>query len=382
MGVDDMTYSEALRVTLEPVTSTHVWSGVEVVVGIDAIMEGGKLKLIDLDKTLSELPEYVMQSLNLTNIRSTLMTLRGRGLLRYKAEVPLATQVSDGDRIRLLSPITVPGSTLKGYIRTALAFYKLNSMNVSDAIKLLNEGVNLKVKPINVGQGVEGRLFKAEKLRRQGGLFDVMAYLSVSDPLMAQGLSYFVRKLIVVDRVSFEEIASLKAITWDKGLLQYDVQISGPPPVNLIGRSRQEETLGDLRDHFIPRITVLLQDLTLNKLIDSLRAFGCTLVDDEIDKIAGVNRLAEYRKLLEDIKRSFCMDGSDKCVVARLGFMTGHEAKTIAPFLKAKYPNLYDRVRNYMQAHMKRPWDSYTLKLVDFEGTLFGLGWCKLCLEI
>jgi CRISPR type III-A-associated RAMP protein Csm5 len=382
MEVDDMAYSEALRVTLEPITPTHVWSGVEVVVGIDAVMEDGKLKLIDLDKTLSELPEYVIQSLDLTNIRSTLMTLRGRGLLRYKAEVPLATRVSDGDRIRLLSPITVPGSTLKGYIRTALAFYKLNSMNVSDAIKLLDDGVNLKVKPINVGQDVEGRLFKAEKLRRQGGLFDVMAYLSVSDPLIAQGLSYSVRKLIVVDWVSFEEIASLKAITWDKGSLQYDIQISGSPPVSLIGRSRLEKTLRDLRDRFMPRIIMLSQDLTLNKLVDSLRTFGCTLINDEINKIAGVNRLAEYVKLLEGVKRSFCMGGSDKCVIARLGFMTGHEAKTIASFLKAKYPSLYDRVRNYMQTHMKRPWDSYTLKLVDVEGTLFGLGWCKLCLEI
>jgi CRISPR-associated protein Csm5 len=381
MEVDDMTYFETLKVTLEPITPTHVWSGVEVVVGIDAVMEGGKLKLIDLDRTLSELPEYVIQLLDLTNIRSTLTTLRGRGLLRYKAEVPLATQVSDGDRIRLLSPITVPGSTLKGYIRTALAFYKLNSMDVNNARKFLDEGVDLKVKPINVGQGVEGRLFRAVRLRRQGGLFDVMAYLSVSDPLTAQGLSYSVRKLIVVDRVSFEEIASLKAITWDKGSLQYDIQISGPPPLDLIGGFRQEETLKDLRDYFMSRIVTLSQDLAPNKLIESLRAFGCTLVDDEMDKIAGINRLAEYRKLLEGVKRSFCSE-SDKCVVARLGFMTGHEAKTIAPFLKVKHPNLYDRIRMYMQEHMKRPWDSYTLKLVDVGGTLFGLGWCKLCLEI
>ncbi len=373
-----MTYFETLKVTLEPITPTHVWSGVEVVVGIDAVMEGGKLKLIDLDRTLSELPEYVIQSLDLTNIRSTLTTLRGRGLLRYKAEVPLATQVNEGDRVRLLSPTTVPGSTLKGYIRTALAFYKLNSMDVNDARKLLDKEVNLKVKPINVGQRVEGRLFKAKKLEKQGGLFDVMTYLSVSDPLAAQGLSYSVRKLIVVNRVSFEEIASLRAITWDKGSLQYDIQISGPPPLDLIGGSRQEETL---RDSFMPHIVTLSQDLAPNKLIESLRAFGCTLVDDEMDKIAGINRLAEYRRLLEGVKESFCMGKSDKCVVVRLGFMTGHEAKTIAPFLKAKHPSLYDRIRKYMQEHMKRPWDSYTLKLVDVGGTLFGLGWCKLCLE-
>jgi CRISPR/Cas system CSM-associated protein Csm5 (group 7 of RAMP superfamily) len=381
MGAGDMAYPETLKVTLEPITPTHVWSGVEVVVGIDAVMEGGKLKLIDLDRTLSELSEYVIQSLDLTNIRSTLTTLRGRGLLRYKAEVPLATQVNEGDRVRLLSPITVPGSTLKGYIRTALAFYKLNGMDVNDAKKLLDKEVNLKVKPINVGRDVEDRLFKAKKLGKQGGHFDVMTYLSVSDPLTAQGLSYSVRKLIVVDRVSFEEIASLKAITWDKGSLQYDIQISGPPPMNLIGGSRREETLGYLRDYFMPHIATLSQDLAPSKLIESLRAFGCTLVDDEMDKIAGINRLAEYRRLLEGVKESFCMGKSDKCVVVRLGFMTGHEAKTIALFLKAKHPNLYDRIRKYMQERMKRPWDSYTLKLVDVGGTLFGLGWCKLCLE-
>lgn len=378
---------EVLTTTLEPVTPIHVWGGGEVIVGVDALVHENELILIDLEDTLRKAPEDLLKKLNTLLTRAEpkkavagfLEELKSRELISgLKIPIKTKSRVELNTRIRTQHEYVVPGSELKGYLRTGIIKGLLKK--APDVTKIIREGINLEREAKNVGVGVEAQLLRAPRLKTQGGFIDVLSVISVSDPLIYERVEMSLRELRVVHVPNLDPVASNLAITFSGGVIKYEVTVHAFKKPAFSSGSREEPLTRDLEKivEKICKVADVISDK--NWLINTLREFGCDLIDIELEKIRGIAKLENYAKLLTELKKNLCSRNTN-CVPARIGFMTGHESKTIIPEIKRYSPEIYNEVKARMQQELGRVWDALTLKLVEVNDDLVGVGWCKICLE-
>jgi len=370
---------------LSPVTPIHVWNGSELIVGLDAIvdMREKTLAVIDISRSMESLNQRDLDSIvNLAvkgRVEDAFKEIARRAV--YSATIPLKVVrlPASGQRVRALHSSIVPGSILKGYLRTSL-IHAMLSENVERA-KMILDRVKLEGKPTTIAEPLERALLETERLRLQGGFFDTLTILSISDP-MVKSSSLAVREIRFIDILGFSEIASIYAITFESGELIYDVKVQVPPSPELVVASeearRELERIWSLVDQVSKRLG------SVESVRELLKGYGCELIREELEKIRRVSgsharSLEGYVETLKKLEE-LCRETSE-CVPARIGFATGHEAKTIAAFLKRNYPELYSKVKEFMSKELGRTWDSLTLKVTPEGDSLLGLGWCKLCLH-
>jgi len=374
----------ALTLSLEPVTPLHVSSNRESIVGIDAILEGDQVVFIDLESSLKDLdPRVLDKILNVAFSKEGFYrlteTLRREGRLTPLFKAVAKAKLSDGARVRLMQGTIVPGSTLKGYIRTAILYELLR--NIQDPKKILDEKIrkNLPGDPRYVAQDLEKYLLRTLRLPKQGGFVDAFANLIVSDPVVER-YELAVREMRVIKRATERAIATIFMVTLESGLLRYDIRISGPFNIDKIVmqddvKSRMQDILEKLG--FIMKI---IRD-DPSDLIRILREYGCRHLREELERTKNLGKPSIYKiyiNKLEELEK-LCRSTSSNCAPARIGFGTGHEAKTIALYLKDVYPDLYNDLRKQMSSKIGRIWDSLTLKAVTEDGSLIGVGWCRIC---
>jgi len=375
----------SFRVTLSPVTPIHVWNGSELIVGLDAVvdMKEKTLAVIDISKSMESLNQKDLDSIvNLAvrgRIEDAFKEIARRAV--YSTTIPLKVVrlPASEQRVRALHSFIVPGSTLKGYLRTSL-IHAMLSENIEKA-KMILDKVKLEGKPTTIAEALERALLETERLRLQGGFFDALMTLSISDP-MVKSSSLAVREIRFIDILSFSEIASIYAVTFESGELTYDVKVQVPPSPELVVASeearRELERIWSLVDRTSRRLG------SIESIRELLKGYGCELIREEFEKIGRVSSLhaKSLDRYVETLKKleELCRETSE-CIPARIGFATGHEAKTIAVFLKRNYPELYGKVKEFMSKVLGRSWDSLTLKVTPDGDSLLGLGWCKLCLH-
>ncbi len=373
-----------LTLLLEPVTPIHVSSNRESIVGIDAILEGNQVVFIDLESSLKDLDPMVLEKIS--SIASTkeglyrlaeILRREGRFALLFKAVAK--AKLSNGARVRLMQRTIVPGSTLKGYIRTAILNELLRT--IQNPKNILDEkiGKNLLGDPRNVAQDLEDYLFRTWRLPKQGGFVDAFANLIVSDPI-AERYELAVRELKVVERATEKAIATIFVVTLESGSLRYNIQIS--KPVNMNSIVEKNDVKNEIQD-ILKRLGLIAEIIRDNpsNLIRIIREYGCRHLREELKRIRRSDRVSIYNiytNKLEELEK-LCRSTSSNCAPARIGFGTGHEAKTIALYLKDVYPDLYDNLKKQMSNKIGRIWDSLTLKAVIEDGSLVGVGWCRIC---
>lgn len=373
-------------VKLKPRTPIHVWAGSDAVVGVDAFIVGNDFYYLRpelLDQLSASMLEDVVKRAEKDPkgaMRAFFNALLQRDAIASIAKVKVRA-VTPEARVRLLHENIVPGSTLKGYIRTAIIRMLLKGMPTGIP-ELIRRGVNTSAKPAWASVGLEALLFRKPRTPRQGGFVDVLELLMVSDPeVVEKKLS--LRELRVVHVCGLQNaIATQLAVTLDPTqheALRYTVTVN-TSPVELEKvdyRKLRREDAKDLEG------AVKLKDDFAAKLADkaflleALREHGCKLVKIEREKLCrGLN---DYAELLDDLSK-LCKEGL-QCVPARIGFMAGRESKTIIDLVHAYTPDVYNEVASIMSQQLGRDWDAKTLKLVDFDGKLVGVGWCELCME-
>lgn len=374
-------------VKLTPVTPVHVWAGVNAVIDVSAFVRGDSLYVLT-DRDLDQLSAAELEAIRVARrpeeaMRQAFEALLSRGTVKPLAKV--RTTVRPKAEVRLLHENLVPGSTLKGYIRTALIRHLLSSMRPDQLASVIRSGVDLYGKrgPAHVSEGLEASVLRKPRLRKQGGFVDAMELLLVSDPeVIDRRLS--LRKLLVAHRHDPRDVvAEVLAVVLDpteREALRYSVKVLTPslsaervlPAPHEEHREIPAEAL-ELKKAFEERLS------RRDFLLDALRTHGCVLVKTELEKVRGL--LADYyRGLLEELWTSMCEKRVD-CVPARIGFMTGHEAKTVIDLVAKYAPDMYRDVVGFMQRQVGRVWDALTLKLVEYDGKTLGVGWCKLCVE-
>ncbi|MEM0040721.1 MAG: type III-A CRISPR-associated RAMP protein Csm5 [Thermoproteota archaeon] len=380
-------FREVFTIVLEPVTPVHVWGGREAVIGIDALVRGDELTLINFEEILEKAPEDVLRRFTILlksarpkeAIASFLKELESRELLSG-LRVPIKTKPSIelNSRVKVLHEYIIPGSELKGYIRTGIIKGLLRE--IPNADKIIADGINLEKKAKNAGLGIEAKLLRFNRPKKQGGFVDALSIISVSDPLAYEQVEKSLRRLRVVHTSGLVDVASLLAITFSGGRLKYEVAIRKVGKPRLISKTYEKNVTEEV-ENILEKINNLANKIgNKNWLLEALRKFGCDLIKIELSKIKGNTKLRNYEDLLSKLEKDLCNENTT-CVPARIGFMTGHESKTIIPEIKNYNPRIYDEVKRRMQQELHRVWDARTLKLVEVDKDLFGVGWCKICVE-
>jgi CRISPR-associated protein Csm5 len=365
--------SRTHTVTLRPLTPTHVWSGQRLIVGLDLVQLGvDRFCLVDAEKLP---PDAIleMSRMRLEDIPKFLERLGSslpcRQELRVGGEPPRV-----GAQVLELNKYVVPGSTLKGYIRTALLYYLLNQIKDADRLKdILRSGIDPSADPRRVSEGLEAIFFRTPRLKKQRGFVDSLQSLLVSDPTVELSPEcYRVTQILVYELPRLAIVASLHAIVVSCGRLVYTLNVMKPlkEGLTLIDRAKGDHS----------RILERLQLLSREDLLGALRIFGCYVLSTELERVKGIKELENYAVLLTKFSEMYCRSGST-CVPAKIGFAAGIHSKTVIGLVKRVDPDLYASVRSSMESQIRHVWDELTLKLTRTEQGLVGLGWCELCLS-
>ncbi|MEM4625054.1 MAG: type III-A CRISPR-associated RAMP protein Csm5, partial [Thermosphaera sp.] len=334
-------------ITLEPVTPIHVWSGRNAIVGVDALIQEQYFIVIELEESMKTLPEKSLEELASTfgrkdELANRLRQLYKEGLLVAK-KIPVRTPIQGSQtNVRLLHENLVPGSELKGYIRTAVLKKLLKSNR--EPHKIIGKRVNPWRNPKHMGMDIEAQLLRSPRTKKQGGFMDALMMISVSDPLSIEGLQTSVRKLTVLKTSNLKPVASLYAVTFDQGVLRYEMSIRSfklPETSNNIELPKETvEKMNSLSEKFNSKDWIL----------EALGEMGCELIDIELEKIKDTQSLKKYYQIINDLKKELCSEDNKNqaghCVPARIGFMTGHESKTLLPEIKRYHYAKYNAIKS------------------------------------
>lgn len=362
-------------IKLEPLTPIHVWGGKDAIVGVDAFIKNNRLYVLDEEvlRTLTWASLERILNLEPSNMFTKLFEeISNRYDLKPLAEVK--TQLYPRSRIKILHKNVVPGSTLKGYIRSSVIRALLETLPKEQIMKVINNGIDLQRKPTNVGIGLEAELLRRSRLKMQGGFIDIMDSLSISDPI-SDNVRAMVMEFHVVNKEDLRAIAKTYAVALVQGILKFKVT-----SINYL--TRPELVVGDSSIKDILKHREFCRNTLANPkwVLDAIRKHGCRIIDAEISKVSNKAGLSEYLSLLKEWRSELCKEGVN-CVPARIGFMTGHESKTLLDVVRNVNHGLYIDVVKKMSSYVKKVWDERTLKLVKFDGKFLGIGWCKLCIE-
>jgi len=360
-----------IKLQLKPLTPIHVWSGEELIYGLDVIDRDNKLCIIDFEKLPHELLEELVR-VSSNRIPDLLYKYRDR--IVCKELLNADSTLNEGSRIKAISSTLIPGSSLKGYIRTAIIYDLLNKLGKTTIINKLNSGIDLSKPPKNVSEGLEGALLRKPRPKRAGGFIDLLQLVLVSDPNIAD-YNLLIKKFIVYEILDnrLKSIGENHVIALTNGFLKYMITIIKP---------YNKESIRKIdRERLIQQDIDKLNEINRIDLIKSLKSFGCSILSNEIELVNKIPELRNYLYMLNNWKDKYCGENIENCVIARIGFMTGHLAKTILNIVRQYHLTLYKEILAYMTRQVKRVWDSRTIKLTTFDQKLVGIGWCELCLQ-
>jgi len=368
------------KVSLEPLSSIHVWGGSEAIIGIDGLIERDEIKIIDFEKTFEKLNRDEVESFTKLfmnrRYRDAYNLIREKIVFKKILKNNTGRILRENDRIKMLPDPVIPGSSLKGYLRTVILNHLLTSMNPSEASKLLSDTISFREDPTHTADSLERAVFMRKRPPKSGGFYDVLTLLSISDPVEKIDILTSIRRIDVIETLSSRSIASIYVEVFERGSLVYDLYISRPHDFDKLMISKDlMKTFSDIYDLSNDMINMMSKDL-----LNILREFGCKLVENELDKIKGIKILVNYPRFLENVLNRLCEKESE-CIPARIGFGGGHESKTIALYLKKNFPDKYNELRSFMEKHVRHTWDSLTVKTIDINGKIIGLGWCKICVR-
>lgn len=374
---------------LRPLTPIHVWSGTNAYVNVDAFVEGDDFYYLAGD-IIDKLPASVLERIleiskkdHAKAMRIMFNSLREIGALAPVAKVRVKSGSLVGQQVKLLHRNLVPGSTLKGYIRTAILRSLLMQKHSDMATEIIKRGIDTSAKPAWVSAGLEAHLLKRPRIRSQGGSVDALELIMISDPRTKERKISLRELRVVYVNDPGRTVAKLLALTLDpmeNDVLVYDLTINtSPARIDAIDRKRLKEE----EVQFLVEVVKLKESFarmlsSKSFLLEAIREHGCRLIEIERGKIH--HSLRDYVAFLDDIESRLCRKGLE-CAPARIGFMAGRESKTIIDIVQGYTPDVYNEVASLMSSSLKRIWDSMTLKLVDLDGKLVGVGWCELCIE-
>lgn len=382
-----------IRYKISIESPVHIGSG-EKLGSMDLVVQNGRVFLIDLNKVLSELKNKGENPLVLYDeIERSGSHFSFKNFLdKRKIDVEVVSRASFSCRGRPNNVSTfiknafgvplLPGSSLKGAIRTALTWYFLKDENMRSKIEVTLKGILETVRRAKDER--ERRRASGHWKRRIGPqLENLIFYGKEKDP------QYDMNKAVTVTDASFEadllELALCKTftVTRENSLVpkSYDVFVEAIMPGNKGGT-----TDISLNSYFLKR---KLSELGFDKgRVDLLREFpricnefSKNVIEYELEFLR-YYKLPELVQFYENLLDS--LPGKNNEFLLRLGSGIGWISTTVGLILKEN-PHLLEEIRREFGLGRRRNQPYYvpefpkTRKLImDKETPKYPLGWIRL----
>lgn len=285
---------------------------------------------------------------------------RLRATVKVKDEVP-----SDGREVQLPLAEYIPGSTIKGVLRTGLLYSYLDNIRdrvldtVKEILDLLRKG---SIRPVDAAKKIEELVFKGAKHHGRGVfVFDALRLVYVSDPLQ-----YDTRlEQSTIERIN---IFNNKIITKSYGIVFspgsryfYNLTIQ-ESPAKLMAASNLT---------WVKRLREVDKKVNLEALGEGLKYFSKVSLEYEIHKLHS-SKIGD--KILANLKFLQKVN-SDNCYLIKLGYGAGHHWKTILPWIFIHDKKLWREIINLMSILYNHRWDSESITLIAGQPA----GWVKMC---
>lgn len=393
-------FRRRIRVSVETVSETFIWSGRDLVIGYDVLFDGGKAFVVDHESLINKLIEKSglngIKKLTDTVDRGTLLInfLNKQGIdlnevssktIKVKDKsIPLRKRIVK-ENIKTKDLSYIPASEVKGVIRTAIINYlvstgKIPSNKVNKALSLLasisGKSGKKRISENKVATEIENCLWAKIKDSVNDKIIslpvDIFHYLQISDPLDMK-VNEAVDSIIVLKKNRSKPIASIPAIVIDIGS-RFIYTMNIYDPMSSINRSVKVSK---------EDISSLYQNI-YSDLFKALKYFSKKLIEYEIEKLKGYGKSGiQFIYKLESWKREV---ESDLAFYFKIGYGTGMYSKTIYLSMNEKHRSklikLMTQVIRRKTRNRIRVWDSLTIKASRSHyynnNVLYPMGWIKV----
>ncbi len=366
---------EKARLRLRVITPVHVWSGEDLSLNLDYCYANGKVYLIDFFK----LDEKTRNNIVLR--RMPVPCPPRSGVVEVlDANTDISRFKSIKKHLRLGGVRLIPGSTIKGVLRTAFLYHIFKNDK-----RLYNSVVNeIRDKLITIQQSPTRTARRTAKevavpieahLKQPVNSFAIDAFsrVVVSDPLSHSISSavYLAEVYELSGNTIRFKVASPLEVLLPGSTIEYTIGIMKRKEFNAHGRITS----------ILPRIEEKYSMVSLEVLRKSLREFSIDTIDYELKRVNSTRDLDHYAKMLKELKAKV----SDNTFYVKIGYMCGHKFKTIDLALDSNTAGILKSSMSILVSRSTHGriniWDDLTVKLTRVENRLVGIGWVELALS-
>ncbi len=373
---------------LEVMTSVFIGNGKDLLLNIDLVLgDDGKAYLIDWDKILEKIPlQHIIRFLDrgAGNI-STMLSDYGVSPAEVSSQVipvlyPISGETAGRtrkikDHITLNNVPVVPGSSVKGVVRTSV----LNNLVMLTNNEKLNRTIKESIESIihgkkkkkrkdlkNTSSRLEEEFLKVKiPLGDNDYLLDILKFIQVSDPISINPKPAL-DAVIVAKKTGFPRpVVTVPVIALgEKSRFRFEMNIYDLPPKGA---------------ELSPKLEKLYRE-TVAKISDYLKKYSIMLIDFEKNIYGHIGGSgSSFASVLEEWRKE--VEENNNTYYVKIGGYCGHYSKTI-------FLSLDDNLRRKLQVNMskirRRSWDTKTLKLVGSKyivKRIVPFGWVRLTLE-
>ncbi|MEM3092363.1 MAG: type III-A CRISPR-associated RAMP protein Csm5 [Candidatus Nitrosocaldus sp.] len=361
------------RLLLEAISPITIGSGEILDKKLDAIENNGVVYIVDINKLIKIASErnklHVLD--NFTNIQSVLQMLEVTDMelvARYKMFGSIVNKSSNVNVNRINTIIKlvdnrpyIPGSEIKGSIRTAILYYhcKKDPNTLREALNKLNKFTKINRK--TAARELEDKVFRASSRDMH---YDMLRYLLFSDTCPLDGYIHLGEILLISTKQRPRPLSLVEYIN---------------PGSRFNGRM-------DLRMiHDGKSIDKSTSQPSLRFILDACNEFSHAIVKYEMNKINGLKQNTRYSEMTSIYDQltnfykeldSMLSSKKDDSAIIRLGYGEGHFSTTIGLLLyeyKEQYRKLFSRLK------IKEPISRRVVR--DAKGNIMPFGWARIVLQ-
>ncbi|ADI31637.1 type III-A CRISPR-associated RAMP protein Csm5 [Staphylothermus hellenicus] len=386
---------EKHRINLEVMTETHVWDGNTLFRNIDiltSIAENRKIAyLIDIGKLTRIITgrngyRDLMNALKQRNISMLIpkykVNIEDVALTTYQLRTePKQLGIEIKNHLSINNVPSIPGSELKGLLRTAILNYMIMHNLIDPKIienTLNNLSFSERLK--NIDAAIQNAIKK--RINAKSTPLDLLRFIGISDPVKNK-VNPVIDKVMALKLTNIEEIASEDIIGLSEGsTFEYELSIYKPV--------LKDHILGNYNvrsyDELYKLYNILIEENGVLKLLEILREFSLKLIDFEIGRIRGIKGKIDLSFIDNLYKWRNEVLQNNNIFYFRIGYGTGMYSKTVYLSLSPEQQKKLVQIMSSIIAAKTRGriniWDTLTMKIVGSEYTLNNklvpVGWVRL----
>ncbi len=356
-----------MKLIISTLTPIHIGSGGKYSAA-EFLIKGNQLYRVDINKLFGMLDERSKEDfiIQLEEPYFQLGSfLRGKNIeisriKRYSCNLKAGYPAEINEHVKTNGGAFIPGSSIKGSIRTAILYNLIEKKDIDRISKMLD--LKYWQRDREVQKFIDN--FFSGKTKELSSYSSFLRFLQITDTNTISNVSVYSIKVANVERGG--------GVTWYKRRGREVTLFNETIDVN--------ENLGvEISEHYNPNIYKDLRLgekerlINLDKIIEDVYIFSADLIEHELE-FAEKYHMDFLKNFYEQLKSKNTKDSP----LLRLGHGSGYLATTIGLKLK-RYPNVFEKVRRSLRGK-SYPYEFPKTRKIVFENgkPSYPLGWVKI----